>query len=420
MTRTDWTTAHLAAMAWADPASTLVPGPRDMAGRTVRQSVRLRRGGDALRLVLSNEYGDRPLVIARVTARAGGVTRDVRLHGAARWEIAAGERAASDPVPLPTTAGDELLVGCFLPGPGPAPSTTFLHSAQRTGLHAAGDRLDEPVMPGAEPFTSLYWIARVLVDAPATGPVVIAYGDSITRGDATTPDRDQRYPDHLQLRLLAARTPGTDGAVVLNAGLGGNRLLGPGIGPSMADRFARDVLAVPEATHVIIMGGVNDIASAPTDRRSPADGQASLPGRGPARVDGPVQEDGRADEHGRARRPPILDARRDAILGGLYGLAARARRHGIRPVLGTITPFGGSLFALGAEEGEEVRRAVNEALSAQRDWPIADFAAAVADPADPTRLAAPFDSGDGVHPSDAGAAALAGAVDLAIPGIGGR
>ena len=71
----------------------------------------------------------------------------------------------------------------------------------------------------------------MLIDRPASGPVVVTLGDSITRGDGTTPDLDQRYPDHLQRRLLAA---GVEGAVVLNAGIGGNRLLRPVIGPSMS------------------------------------------------------------------------------------------------------------------------------------------------------------------------------------------
>lgn len=91
---------------------------------------------------------------------------------------------------------------------------------------------------GPEPFTSLYWIAQVQVDQPATGPVIIAFGDSIARGDGTSTDQDQRYPGHLQQRLL---TSGLDGVVVLNAGHGGNRLLRPVAGPSMTDRYARDV-----------------------------------------------------------------------------------------------------------------------------------------------------------------------------------
>ena len=88
---------------------------------------------------------------------------------------------------------------------------------------------------------------------------------------------------------------------------------------------------------------------------------------------------------------------------------------GIRPVLGTITPFGGSsIDAFLADGNEDVRLAVNDAITAQSQWPVADFAAALADPDDSGRLAAGFDEGDGVHPGDAGARALAAAVDLAV------
>jgi lysophospholipase L1-like esterase len=214
---------------------------------------------------------------------------------------------------------------------GDAEPAAYLHSAQRTG----------EVLPGAERFTSLYWITRVLTDAPAAGPVVVALGDSITRGDGTSADRDQRYADHLQRRLLAA---GLEGAAVLNAGIGGNRLLGPLFGPTMTERFARDVLGVPEATHVLIMGGINDLAMG-----SPA----------------------------------------DDITGALFALARRAQQHGVQPILGTMTPMMGSVYEMFRADGnEDVRQAVNQAITGQRDWPVADFAAALADPDDPTRLAA--------------------------------
>ena len=84
-------------------------------------------------------------------------------------------------------------------------------------------------------------------------------------------------------------------------------------------------------------------------------------------------------------------------------------------MLGTITPFGGSsIDAFLADGNEDARLAVNDAITAQTDWPVVDFAAALADADDPGRLAAAFDSGDGVHPGDAGARALAAAVDLAV------
>jgi lysophospholipase L1-like esterase len=378
MTSSDtWTTAFAAAL--ADPADTLafMPPPQSFRGQTVRQVVRLRRGGTRLRLVLSNEFGHAPLVIDEVTVgpAGGGPAGTAARGGSARWEIPSGEVAASDPVPLSTSAGDEVAVTCYVAGEaGPG---AYLHSAQRTGYAAPGnqagrDQFDSLV--GAQSFSSLYWIARVLTDAPASGPVIVALGDSITRGDGTTVDSDQRYPDHLQARLLAA---GLRGAVVLNAGLGANRLLRPGLGPAMTDRFARDVLGVAEATHVIIMGGLNDLGL-------------------PALLGGPRPTAGQ-------------------LIDGLLGLAGRASQRGIQPVLATMTPFLASRYDFFLADGNEsIRRSLNHAIMTQRDWPVADFAAALADPDDPGRMAAAYDSGDGVHPSDAGARALAVAVDPAI------
>jgi lysophospholipase L1-like esterase len=369
-----WTTGYLAALAGTADTLPFLPSPRRFAGQTVRQRIRLRRGGEAARLVLSNEFGRAPLVIDAVTVSddAFASTVPALCLGAVGWEIPVGATATSDPLPLSTTAGAELVVDCSVAAD--AEAGAWLHSAQQTGEVAPGSQLGRRRLAGAERFTSLYWIAQVLVDGPACGPVVVALGDSITRGDATTADLDQRYPDHLQRRLLGA---GVDGAVVLNAGIGGNRLLQPVVGPPMRDRFDRDVLGVGEATHVLILAGTNDIAL-----------------------------------------PSMLGQERPAageIVGGLRALAGRAGEHGVQPVLGTIAPFGGSsLKAFLADGNEGVRRAVNDAITAQTDWPFVDFAAALADPEDSGRLASAFDSGDGVHPGDDGARALAAAVDLAV------
>jgi lysophospholipase L1-like esterase len=363
---TTWTTAYLAALSGAPDVPPLFPLPRSFADETVRQRVGLRRGGAHVRVVLSNEYGRQPLLLDEVKLSPSGPP--VRLDGSPRWEIPAGGHATSDPVPWAAAAGDQLVVTLHVTaGTGPA---TYLHSAQQTGEVAAGNQCARAVLAGAEPFVAAYWIARVLVDAPATGPVVIALGDSITRGDGTSIDREQRYPDHLQRRLLAA---GSDGAVVLNAGIGGNGVIRGGFGPPMADRFDRDVLGIAEATQVVIMGGLNDIA-AEADRPSAAE-----------------------------------------LVTALLALAGRAGERGVRPVLGTLTPVGGSVYEMLPGDGvDATRRAVNDALLTQPDIPVVDFAAALAEPGDPGRLAPAYDSGDGVHPSDAGHRAMAEALDLTL------
>jgi lysophospholipase L1-like esterase len=359
-----WSTVWLGALGEPEAPMPFVPKPRDFVDQTVRQRIRLRNGGSAVRLTLSNEYGERPLVLEEIVANG----RPVLLQGEKRWSIPVGELAASDPIPVTIAAGDELEISAYA---GERTGlATYLHSAQRTVDIAPGNQATSNSISDAEQTASLYWLSRAEVDQPAIGPVLIALGDSITRGDATSLDLDQRYPDHLQRRL------GSD-AVVLNAGIGANRLLRRQVGPSMTSRFDRDVLSVADATHVLIMAGVNDIAL-----------------------------------------PFVFGEERPTATGlvdGLLTLAKKAQERGIRPILATITPFAGSAFESFTAPGNiELRRQVNAALLTQRDWPVVDFASAVADPLEPEQLATKFDSGDGVHPSDDGARALAGAVD---PGL---
>ncbi|MET9495612.1 GDSL-type esterase/lipase family protein [Streptomyces sp. NPDC006552] len=356
MTRPTWTTAHFAALAAPDERLPFLPVPLDLSGRTVRQTVRLARGGRSLRLVFSNAHGESPLVFHELTVSG---TRGERRLG--RWEIPAGAVEAGEEVGLPVEAGDELVVTARVADGAPTP--TYLHSAQRTG--SAGD----------EEFTSLYWLTQVLVDEERPRTVVVAFGDSITRGDGTSVDGEERYPDHLR-RALA----GT-GTVVLNAGLGANRVRVEGYGVPMAERFTTVLDAVPEATHVIILGGTNDIAL------------PSLYGG-----DQPAPQE---------------------LSDTLLALAARARERGLRPILGTVPPFGtGELPVFQEPASEHLRTTVNKTLAAQQDVPVVDFAAALADPDEPTRLAPAHDSGDGFHPSDAGARAMAAAAVRALSRLG--
>lgn len=144
--------------------------------------------------------------------------------------------------------------------------------------------------------------------------MLVAFGDSFTRGDGTTIDGEQRYPDHLQARML---TVGLGSAVVLNTGLSANRLLQPRVGPPMTERLTRDVLSIGEATHVIVTGGLNDIIL-------------------PAVFGGPQPSAG-------------------AISEALFSLARRASQQGIQPVLGTLTPIlAARVDAIRADGNEDI------------------------------------------------------------------
>jgi hypothetical protein len=192
-----WSTAYLAALGGPDDALPFFPPPRRFAEQTVRQRIRLRRGGDAARLVLSNEFGRAPLVIDEIMVSDrddddddGDGDRDgdggsatvlpALYHGAKRWEIPAGATATSDPIPLSGLAlsrvtGGELVVSCFISA---GTSSACLHSSQQTGEIAPGNQLSQRRLADAEQFTALYWIVRVLVDQPTTRPVIVALGDS--------------------------------------------------------------------------------------------------------------------------------------------------------------------------------------------------------------------------------------------------
>ena len=64
---------------------------------------------------------------------------------------------------------------------------------------------------------------------------------------------------------------------------------------------------------------------------------------------------------------------------------------------------------------DERRAAVNAWIRGGGEYDaVIDFDAAVRDPADPLRLNPAYDSGDGLHPNDAGMAAMAAAVPLRL------
>lgn len=339
-----WVPAFRAAMVNPRESFALVP-PRQLAGRSVRQVVRAGIDGDQVRLRWSNLFGGTPL---RLTAAVAGHTASVTVPP--RAEL------VGDPLPVRVEAGDDVEVVAYV---DEADLATYHPSAHRTG-HVDG-----------EPHTSLYWLAGVdVARAAVPSAVVVTLGDSITDGDGTTLDAHATYP-----RVLASRLPG---AVVLDAGIGGNRLLKDVIGEPLVRRADRDLFGVPGVTHVVLMAGLNDI------------GLATMFGEHPAEA---------AD-----------------VAAGLDGLVTRAQSAGITPVLGTLTPFGATpLPGFDSTRNQAVREEINTWIRQYRLCAHVDFAAALADPADPTRLRADYDSGDHLHPNDAGARALAETALSALP-----
>ena len=356
--------------------------------QTVRQIVRTSIGGDQVRVRLANTFGDVPLVIgaARLALRDSeeridpASDRVLTFSGSPSITIPPGALVVSDPVALTVPALSELAVSIYFPEPTTS-TTVHAFAFQTNYFSPVGDFTAEAAMPVET--TAQSWVFLTGIDVTVTEPtgVVVALGDSITDGAISTPDTNQRWPDLLAERLVAdADQPAM---AVLNAGIGGNRVLNDPpegfefAGPNALARFDRDVLAQPGVTHLIVFEGINDIG---------------LPA-----VAGDPAEFVSADE----------------LIAGLRQLAERAHEHGIVAFGATITPFEGSMVF--SEEGEAIRQAVNDWIRTGGAFDaVIDFDAVVRDPGQPTRLLPAFDAGDLLHPNDAGFRAMAESIDLAL------
>ncbi len=259
------------------------------------------------------------------------------------------------------------------------PVQTFHWEGRQTSWIAPGDQSQAQTLSGASSTTARLFLAGIEVEAPTSARSVVVIGDSITDGATASLDQDQRWTDHLAARLVPY------GAAVVNAGISGGRLLHDGMGESALARFQRDVLDQPGVSSVIVLVGINDI---------------SWPGTAFAR---------------KQARPTLAE-----LQAGYRALAEQAHRRGLRILGATLMPFAGALPGTPLDDyyhpdKDALRRQLNAWL--RTDGPfdaVIDLDAALRDPADPSRMAAAYDSGDHLHPGDAGNRAMAEAVDLDV------
>jgi lysophospholipase L1-like esterase len=271
----------------------------------------------------------------------------------------------SDPIDLAPPPLASLKVAIYLAGDAGL-CTCHAYGAGTTQISPPGDHTSGPFIP-VSTTTFRPFLTEVEVESGPAQPVIVAFGDSITDGYNSTPDANRRWPD-----VLAERLKGK--AAVVNGGISGNRVLTDGYvaiqGESALSRFDRDVLSIAGATHLIVLEGVNDIA-------------------GPA---GPTAAQ---------------------MIGGYRQLIARAHAHGIKVFFATILPFGGpkSHPAVPYKTRDEINAWIRSNREADG---FIDLDAAIRDPADPLTMKAEWQSGDWLHPNDAGYKVMAEAIDLKL------
>jgi lysophospholipase L1-like esterase len=386
----EWRTSWYAAPQPAWDAGFALPTnvPAQVTGRTVREVLRLSVGGQRLRVVLSNRYGTAPLTVGAASiARPGdagaidsATSRQLTFAGHATVTIPPGREAVSDAAAFAVAPRERLAISAWYPRE--APLTTFHWGAQQTGYIAAGNTTTATTLRASQKLSGRASVSAVHVQG--RGPTIVAFGDSITDGNGSTPEHDRRWPD-----ALAERLPGV---AVANAGISGARLLASKMGVRAAERFRADVLDQPGVTAVVLLIGINDIGW-PGTPFAPADAVPTA-----------VQ-----------------------LIAGYRDLIALARSRGVRVIGGTLLPFRGALHGTPFEgywtpAKEAVRQQVNAWIRDGGEFDaVADFDAALRDPADPERLLRVYDSGDHLHPGDAGYAAMAEAAAEKTPGtIPGR
>lgn len=363
--------------------------PAPFENQTVREVVRISVGGQQLRVRFSNEIGSLPLkigsasiaVVARESSIKPDTLRKLTFGGADSITIPPGAPALSDPVKLPVDALSELAVSIYLPEKTEA---STVHMGRTAYISSSGDFTEATELTEAKKTMTMVFVTGIYAKVRKKTGVIVALGDSITDGAASTPYTFNNWPQDLAERLI--RSSRNRNMAVINEGISGNQLLRSGAGESTLGRFDRDVLATPGLSHIIVLIGINDIGA----------GGMQFPGS-----TGPTP----------AMRTP------EEIIAGYKQLIARA--HSMSPPIkiygATLTPFEGTFAGYYTPEKEEIRKAVNQWIRTSGKFDaVIDFDKAIQDPDHPTRIAPEYDSGDKLHPGDAGYRKMADSIDLGL------
>jgi lysophospholipase L1-like esterase len=301
----------------------------------------------------------------------------VTFGGSASFQIPAGAQTLSDPVAMRVRPLQDLAVSVYLRGHTGA--ATFHSDAQQVNwVSVPGDHAADQ---GAGAFPtqtqSWYYVSDVIVRSSGADGTVVAFGDSITDGFHSTIGANARWPNDLARRLDALHGPTLS---VADEGISGNRVLNDALccGVNAQARFERDT-DQPGARDIIVLEGINDF------------GFSALPPN-------PVID-------------PVTNVSAAQVIAGYEQLIARAHARGLTIFGATLLPFKGAAYY--TVTGEAKREAVNAWIRTSGAFDgVIDFDKLMRDPADPLMMNPAYNSGDHLHPNDAGYQAMANAISL--------
>jgi len=384
--QTRWVGSWAASQQLVEPNNAL--SAEELHDATVRQIVHLSIGSSQVRLHLSNRFGATPLSLTSAhiarsvspdSSRIVPATEKAfTFSGLPEVTIPAHADYISDPVSFPADALSDVAITFHIDVP---PQEQTGHPGSRaTSYVTHGNSISATELQGAKTVEHWYFIAGIDVPAPPEAGAIVVLGDSITDGHGATTNRNDRWTDVLARRLETQSS--SHWWSVLNQGIGGNHLLTDGLGPNALSRIDHDIVAQPGVRYLIVFEGINDIGGLARN------GEAS-----------------RTEHDALVRR----------IIAAYEQIIVRAHTAGIAVVGATILPFVGSNYYHPGPASEADRQAVNAWIRAPGHFDaLVDFDQVTRDPQRPEQLLPAFDSGDHLHPSPAGYAAMGGSVPLSL------
>ncbi|MDX8252591.1 SGNH/GDSL hydrolase family protein [Acinetobacter pittii] len=357
--------------------------PDQISNQTIKQISQISLGGEAVRLIFTNQYGDQPIYIDKTTvglikgqSLKSKSAYPVYFSGKLKAQILPGKQLISDPIQLPVPDHGQLMVNTFIQKP--TTFKTFHWDAKQTSWLITGNQTADLKAPSsAKTTTARLLLSAVEVKTKRKAHVIAVIGDSITDGATATLDANTRWTDFLAKRLSPHQV------AVINSGISGNRLLNDGMGDSALERLKKEVFQYSGVKTLIVLVGINDI---------------SWPGTA------------------FAPKQPIPTF--EALTQGYKRVVDEAHRQGIQVIGATLLPFSGALPNTPLDNyyqpnKDELRQRINHWMRTSHTFDgVLDLDQGLKDPKHPDRLNPIYDSGDHLHPNDRGNQQMANLVDV--------